>query len=228
MHIHFIQHATFEYPGSLLDWASMRNHTISITNVFENTSFPALEEVDMLIIMGGPMGVYEEALYPWLRPEKAFIKQAIQSHKKVWGICLGAQLAAEALGSIVQPYTHKEIGWWPVEKVNGHPLTDSLPKEITTFHWHGDRFSLPPDAIQLFKSQACDQQGFIYNNQVLGLQFHMEVKTDLLENMTEHEKSELIKSTYIQTEQEINELSKTWLTIQHQMMYDLADAFVAL
>ena len=93
---------------------------------------------------------------------------------------------AEALGAKVYSHAVKEIGWFPVEKVFNHPLTDFLPPTFTTFHWHGDTFNLPNGAIQLFKTKACDQQGFVYNH-VATLQFHMEVREDLLQEMAAHE-----------------------------------------
>ena len=108
MKIHFIQHVAFEYPGYLLHWAQQEQHEISFTKIFETVSFPTVENFDMLIVMGGPMGVYEEEKYHWLKEEKIFIKHAIDAKKKVLGICLGSQLVAEALGAKVYQHTIKE------------------------------------------------------------------------------------------------------------------------
>jgi len=228
MHFHFIQHMAFETPGSILDWCSNKNHTYSITRIYEDLLLPPLNEFDVLVIMGGSMGVYEEKDYPWLKTEKAFIKSAIDAEKKVLGICLGAQLIAEALGAKVTPHTLKEIGWWPVQKTTAHKLTNHLPATFTTFHWHGDTYSLPENAIHLLGTPGCDQQGFIYKNHVAGLQFHMEVKKDLLENMTDHEKAELVKSSYVQTENEIRHQSHLYISQQQDYMHGLMDAFVHL
>jgi GMP synthase-like glutamine amidotransferase len=228
MHIHFIQHMPFEYPASIADWAAEKNHTTTYTKVFEDTAFPATDTFDMLVIMGGVMGVYEEDQYAWMPAEKSFIKNAIESKKKVLGVCLGAQFIAEALGAKVFPHTQKEIGWLPVEKVMPHKLTEKLPQTFTTFHWHGDTFTLPQNAVHLFKTKACEQQGFIYNGHVAGLQFHMEVKEDLLNGMTENERAELIKDEYVQTEDEIKNLMKEYISQQEKFMYYLLDAFVQL
>jgi len=144
------------------------------------------------------------------------------------GICLGGQFIAEALGAKVFPHTLKEIGWLPVEKVTLHPLTDKLPETFTTFHWHGDTFTLPPGAVHLFKTKGCTQQGFVYNNHVAGLQFHIEVKEDLLNGMTANERVELIKSDYVQTEEELKTLMHQHISLQKKYMYKLLDAFTAL
>lgn len=228
MKIHFIQHVAFEYPGYLLHWAQQHKHEISFTKIFETVSFPTSENFDLLIIMGGPMGVYEEEKYEWMKQEKKFIKKSIEEKKKVLGICLGSQFVAEALGSKVYPHTVKEIGWWPVQKTSNHLLARNLPENFITFHWHGDTFDLPQNAIQLFSSDACAQQGFIFNNHVAGLQFHMEVMDDLLQNMTEHERDELIADKYVQTETTIHVSINEFVPSQNLYMQNFIDAFIAL
>ncbi len=226
MHIHFIQHMPFENPASIADWATENNHTTSYTKVFEDAAFPSTGLFDMLVIMGGVMGVYEEDAYDWMPTEKSFIKRSIEAKKKVLGVCLGSQFIAEVLGAKVFPHTTKEIGWLPVEKVTSHALIEKLPQAFTTFHWHGDTFTLPENAVHLFKTKACAQQGFVYNNHVAGLQFHMEVKEDLLNDMTEHERAELIKNDFVQTEDEIKNLMLQYISQQKKMMYDFLDAFI--
>jgi len=228
MHIHFIQHVAFEYPGSIVDWAAEKQFTTSYTKVFEEVEFPALQSFDMLIILGGPMGVYEEDALPWITAEKEFIKTTIEANKKVFGICLGAQLIASVLGSEVYPHTLKEIGWWPVQKANNHVLTQSLPDEFITFHWHGDTYDLPAGAIQLLKSAVCNQQGFVYGTNVAGLQFHMEVKEDLLNGMTEHERSELTGEGYVQTEETINSFIATDAPAQSIYIKAILEEFTIL
>jgi GMP synthase-like glutamine amidotransferase len=180
----------------------------------------------MLVIMGGPMGVYEEDTYEWLKKEKIFIKASINENKKVLGICLGLQLVAEALGSKVFPHTLKEIGWWPVQKINDHFLTGDLPASFTSFHWHGDTFDLPSGAIQLFKTKDCEQQGFVYKSHVAGLQFHMEIEEDLLKGMIDNEKAELIKASFVQSEEEIKQHASEYMNLQKEYLQQFLDAFV--
>ncbi|WP_153796346.1 type 1 glutamine amidotransferase [Foetidibacter luteolus] len=228
MHVHFIQHVPFEYPGSIIDWCGLHGHTYSITHMYGDFKFPATAEFDMLVMMGGPMGAYETDTYAWLKAEKAFIAAAIADRKKVLGICLGAQLIADVLGAEVHPHTEKEIGWWPVQKTVQHPLTAQLPDTFTCFHWHGDTYTLPQGAIQLLQSACCNQQGFVYGSHVAGFQFHPEVKENLLDDMTEHERAELVKSTYVQTEQEIISATPHHILQQQVYMHSLLDAFVRL
>ena len=228
MHIHFIQHVAFEYPGSIVDWAAQKNYTTSFTKVFEQAKFPSPEQFDMLVIMGGPMGVYEEDKYEWIKDEKNCIKAAIDTKKKVLGVCLGSQFIANVLGEEVYPHTLKEIGWWPVQKVSEHPLSNALPPEFITFHWHGDTFALPKGAVQLFKTKGCAQQGFVYNNHVAALQFHMEIKEDLLDGMTEHERSELTGGGYVQSEETIKQSIQAEAPKQAAYMSAFLDVFEKL
>lgn len=228
MKVHFVEHVLFEYPGYLADWAAAQGHSTSYTKLYEAIQFPKTTEFDMLVIMGGPMGVYEEDIFPWLTLEKAFIKETIDAGKKVLGICLGSQLIAELLGAKVYPHHLKEIGWWPVQKVQEHALTQALPDELTVFHWHGDTFDLPMGAVHLFRSAGCEQQGFVYGTQVAGVQFHMEVKEDLLLGMTEHERDELVPEQYVQSEKIIHDGISEYANQQNSYLYSFIEAFIQL
>jgi GMP synthase-like glutamine amidotransferase len=231
MRIHFIQHVLFEHPGYLLTWAKQQNHSVSTSYIYEPKALPALEDFDMLIIMGGPMGAYEEDKYDWLKKEKQFVAATINAGKKVLGICLGCQVIANVLGANVYLHTQKEIGWWPVHKVAAnktHLLLKNLPDTFTTFHWHGDTFDLPNGVTHLFYSDACAHQGFLYKNHVAGLQFHAEVQDDLLHDMTENDKAQLVPSAYVQSEDEINKLLPLHVDAQHEYLSSFVEAFIML
>lgn len=206
MRLHFIQHVPFENPGYLVQWARGQNHSVAFSRMYESPVFPALDELDWLIVMGGPMGVYDEDKFGFLKAEKQFIRSVIDAGKKVLGICLGSQLVAETLGAKVYPHTVKEIGWWPLKKTAAgktDPVVASLPDEFITFHWHGDTFDLPVGAVHLLFSDACPNQSFLYNNQVMGLQFHMEATYELVKAMVEHGRAELVPDKWIQSEEDI-------------------------
>ena len=208
MRILFIQHVAFEHPGSILRWVRELNYSYSILHIYEAPELPAPDDFDMLIIMGGPMGVFEEDKYRWLKTEKEFISTAILAGKKVLGICLGCQLIASVLGASVYKHTQKEIGWWPVWKNSenkNHPIIKELPDVFTSFHWHGDTFDLPANALHLFSSEACNQQGFIYKSCVVGLQFHPEVEEKLFSELTENDKKELMAAKFVQSEEEMKQ-----------------------
>ncbi len=208
MRIHFIQHVSFENPGSLLEWAIEKQHSITFTKIFEEVKFPSTAEFDFLIIMGGSMSANEEDKFSWLKEEKRFISEAINANKKVLGICLGSQLIAEALGAKVYVHTHKEIGWWLIKKVEKKiVLLKDLPDEFLTFHWHSDTFDLPQNATALFYSDACKNQAFSFSRNVLALQFHIEATTQLIEHMSEEDAHELIPAKYIQSKEVIQQLT---------------------
>lgn len=133
---------------------------------------------DGLIILGGPMGVYETAKYPHLNYEIKCVRDAIHRGKPVFGICLGAQLIAAALGATVAPCPTKEIGWYDVgftEEGEKDPILGGLGKSQKLFQWHGDAFTLPPGATWLASSPGCAYQAFRYADNVYGFQFHLEV-----------------------------------------------------
>lgn len=178
MRIQVFQHVPFEGPGSLADDFKARGFTLATTHWYAGDTAPSLESFDGLVVMGGPMGVYDQAEYPWLEAEKALIKAAIEANKPVLGICLGAQLIASALGAEVSRNPEREIGWFPLKAQasasSQSPFADVFAGEPEVFHWHGDTFALPSGAVWLASSQACAYQAFSVGERVLALQFHLE------------------------------------------------------
>ena len=227
MRVHFIQHVHFENPGHLLEWAKDEHHKTSFTKTFEKISFPKLTDFDLLVIMGGPMSVYDENKFPWLKKEKQFIKEAIAANKKILGICLGSQLIADALGAKVYPNKEKEIGWWPVKKINSI-LNKDLPNEFITFHWHGDTFDLPKDAIRLFSTDVCPNQAFLYHSHVAAMQFHPEVTEELVAAMVKHEGEELVTAPFIQTEEKIKSETPKWVNTNKNFLIAFIEKFLVL
>ncbi len=212
LRIHYFQHIAFEDLGYIEAWARQNNHQLTATKFYEKHKLPDPSNIDWLIVMGGPMGVYDNDKFPWLINEIKFIQNVIQTDKTVIGICLGAQLIASALGAKVYPNIKKEIGWFPLTKTEAgrmHNLLKDLPDQFTTFHWHGDTFNLPNEAINLLQTDICPNQAFLYKKKVLGLQFHLEVMPQTLTSLTNNCESELIKDDFIQSSNEI--LSQTEL-----------------
>ncbi|MCF7818860.1 MAG: type 1 glutamine amidotransferase [Kiritimatiellales bacterium] len=189
MKLHYLQHVPFEGLGMIEDWAKAHGAEISSSQLFNGDPLPDLGSFDWLVIMGGPMGIYDHDEHPWLIAEKAFIRSAIDSGKTVLGICLGAQLIADVLGAKVYPGPQKEIGWFPIKRAAGTP--DLIPEELTVFHWHGDTFDIPDGAIRLASSAACKNQGFIYGDRVVALQFHLETTEESMEALIAHCSDEL-------------------------------------
>ncbi|MDZ7289424.1 MAG: type 1 glutamine amidotransferase [candidate division KSB1 bacterium] len=202
MNIHYFQHVWFEGPAGIEAWAAARGHQISATRFYAGDPIPRLERLDWLVIMGGPMSVHDEAQYPWLLEEKRFIAEAIKSDKSVIGICLGAQLVAHVLGARIYRNAHKEIGWFPVHKTpqaNTSNIFKIFPAELEVFHWHGETFDLPAGVIHLARSAACENQAFIYDERVIGLQFHLETTRESASQLIENGRDELVAAPFIQT-----------------------------
>ncbi len=163
---------------------------------------------DLLVIMGGPMGVADGDQYPWLKEEKAFLRQSIGSGRKVLGICLGAQLLAEALGAGVFRNPEKEIGWFPIQGVTGqpeHPVGAILASAGEVFHWHGDTFDLPKGSVRLAGSVGCRNQAFALGGRILGLQFHLETTPELVKALIGNCADELTAGPFIQSADEMME-----------------------
>ena len=230
MRIHCLQHVAFESPGTILAWAGMNGHAITYTNFFETKcQLPSLADFDMLLIMGGYMNVEEENLYPWLKEEKQFIKQVIAGDKKVIGICLGAQLIASALGYKVYKGKEKEIGFFPVqfsEEAISLSYFSHFTNPYTLFHWHGDTFDLPAGALLLASTEVCKHQAFLIGEQVLGLQFHLEMNEETVELMMANDGNELLEGgNYIQSSVEIRG-GYTFLKRNREDIFVLLNKFI--
>ena len=206
MNVHYLMHVPQEGLGAMEAWFVARGHHLSCTRLYLNETPPTPETIDWLVVMGGPMGVYQEDEYPWLRAEKRFIEAVIARGALVLGVCLGSQLLAEVLGGTVAPNAHKEIGWFPVsltEQARGNPLFGGLPQSFTPLHWHGDTFSLPEGAVHLARSEACENQAFSYDDRVLGLQFHVEALPSTAQLFWEADASYIQPGPYVQDEAQI-------------------------
>jgi GMP synthase-like glutamine amidotransferase len=198
MNVHILQHVSFEGIGSIDKWLNQRNANVSYSRFYESNDLPALSEIDIVIIMGGPMSVHDESEFPWLVEEKRFLREAISAGIPILGICLGAQLLASALGAKIYKNSQKEIGWFDITKVPNPGF--QFPDTIKVFHWHGETFTLPPGAVHLARSAACEQQAFQYGENIIGLQFHLETTQETINSLIKNCNDELISDIYIQPE----------------------------
>ncbi len=169
-----LQHIGIEGPGALVEWAHARGFDVWTVPLYAEAPTPALRDDDLLVVLGGPMSVGDDRRLGWLKREKAFLGEALEAGRRVVGICLGAQLIADALGARVRPNACKEIGWYEVTQ-QAPPFSGSrLPRAFDAYHWHSEAFELPDDATRLWSSDACDEQGFVWRDRALALQFHLE------------------------------------------------------
>jgi GMP synthase-like glutamine amidotransferase len=199
-----LQHTPFEGPANIEEWAKRNGHSFSGVQAYKD-ELPLLGDFDWLVVMGGPMSVHDEAIYPWLKAEKKFIRQSIATGKIVLGICLGAQLVAEALGASVGKNEEKEIGWYTVRltpESGNAPAFKGLPGEFMAFHWHGDTFGIPAKAAHVASSEACASQAFELGR-IIGLQFHLECSEESIEMFIKNGGGELVEGRHVQKPGEI-------------------------
>jgi len=204
--ITIFQHVPFETPGSIESWALDKCAEIDSVELYDHQKPTIAADSDLLILMGGPMSVNDHEKYPWLANEKRAIEKVLKSKLPILGICLGAQLIANVLGSRVFPNNFKEIGWYPVEGVEREPGgSDLLPDKFEAFHWHGETFDIPDGARHIARSEACENQAFIYKDRVAAFQFHLETTPSILRRMITSCGDELDNSEYVQSYEEILE-----------------------
>jgi GMP synthase (glutamine-hydrolysing) len=188
MNILIIKHVDIEGPGLIENCLKQENILYQILNLNSNIHLPKLDDLTHIVLLGGPMNVYEEDRYPFLKDEDLFIKEAIQRGKQILGICLGAQLIAKALGAKVFKAPVKEIGWYDVSLTrigSRDPLFSILPKTFPVFQWHEDTFEIPKSGKLIATSKSIPHQVFRYGENAYGLQFHLELTEDMIQEWVE-------------------------------------------
>jgi len=186
--VYALIHAASETPGLLGEVLAESGYQVREIHAYKGDSVPEnIDDASALLVMGGPVGVYEADAHPYLREEKQLIADSIDKEIPVLGICLGSQLIASVLGASVYKGKQKEIGWFPVylEKAGDlDPLFAQLSPAFTGFHWHGDVFDLPKGAVSLARSELTTCQAFRYQDNVYGILCHLEVTPKIIEEMT--------------------------------------------
>ena len=228
--IRCFMHVPFEGPGIIQNWVREKNHDLEFTRFYAGDPLPDLSDSDLLIIMGGPMNVFDFHIHPWMEEEIDWVRDYITSGRPVLGICLGAQIIAAALGADVYPGEHKEIGWFNLQflpSLGEFKICKDLPATRKVFHWHGDTFPIPEDAIRIASSSVFPNQAFIFNRKVIALQFHLEMTPETVEGMVENCGDELGDGPYIQTAEEIRSETCCYASNQ-QVMYQFLDYLSAL
>lgn len=228
MRLIVLQHVPFEGSGHIANWARARGHSLAVCHLYAGDPPPRLDLFDALAVLGGPMGVHDEAEHSWLRAEKVCLENAIAAGKPLVGVCLGAQLLAQVLGAQVEKNAEREIGWFPITltaEALGAGYCDGLPERFTAFHWHGDRFDIPAGAVQLARSAACDSQAFLYQDRVLGLQCHLESTPEIIAALCAHCADELdTAGRFVQTAAQMRAVAPSAFTTIHGVLDQWLDA----
>jgi GMP synthase-like glutamine amidotransferase len=228
MRIHIVQHVPYEPPGHLIPWANYSTDIITFSKTYEAEWFPDPSLFDMLVVLGGPMSVHDTAQYPWLIREMDFIEKTIKKRKKVLGICLGAQLIARVLNASIYKNPYPEIGWYPVRLApvaRSLPVFKNFPDSWMAFHWHAETFAIPPMCFRIAETDGCPNQGFLYEDHVMALQFHMETDPAGIEALLSHSTEHRETGSYIQPEEVIREGIKIHIKNMHRMFENLMYAW---
>jgi GMP synthase (glutamine-hydrolysing) len=188
MQVLIIKHIEIEGPGLIEYCLNQKSVSYQVLSLDSGVRLPKPEDFTHIVLLGGPMNVYEEDRYPFLKDEDLFIKEAIQRGKSILGICLGAQLMAKALGAKVFKAPGKEVGWYDVSLTrigSRDPLFSDLPKTFPVFQWHEDTFEIPKAGRLIATSSPISHQAFRYGENAYGLQFHLEVTEEMITEWVE-------------------------------------------
>ncbi|MDH2433959.1 glutamine amidotransferase [Pokkaliibacter sp. MBI-7] len=178
-----LRHLQFEDLGTLEPLLQEQGYQVTYVDATQ-ANLARLDAIgpDLLVILGGPVGAFDDDTYPFIAEEAALVKTRLQSRRPLLGICLGAQLIARVLGATVSPMGYKEIGFAPLSLTTAG-LNSPLAAlgDIPVLHWHGDQFEIPQGATRLAGTECCPNQAFAYGRNVLGLQFHLEADPSRIE-----------------------------------------------
>ncbi|WP_130536657.1 type 1 glutamine amidotransferase [Thiomicrorhabdus indica] len=228
MNVVVLIHAPFERLGQIQLWLEQRAAVIHEVCVYQQDAvYPPLDEIDLVIVLGGPMSVNEEDKYPWLVGEKVYIREIIEANIPLLGICLGGQLIATALGSKVTLNPEMEIGWHLVERTSNSVDVFQFPKSLEVFNWHGETFELPKGAKRLLRSKVCENQGFQIGRRVIGLQCHPEVRKQEISEWISEIGGQMEQGDYVQRPEEmLNDADRKMLAVR-PVLFELLEYLTA-
>ena len=191
----FIKHIGIEGPGTIADFLEDNKLPYEVIDLSQGDKVPKLEkDFQAVICLGGPMNVYEEEKYRFLKEEDILLKRIVEEEVPFLGICLGAQLIAKATDAQVKKNPEKEIGWYKIV-LNDNGLRDDLLKDLPevfrVFQWHGDTFGIPSGGKRLAFSELCQNQALQYGRNIYGIQFHVEVTKNMIAQWADAYKGEL-------------------------------------
>ena len=186
-----VQHAETEGPGTIAEYFG-KFRDLQVVDLSKDEELPEdFNKLAAVIVMGGPMNVYSESLYPFLKDEYFFINRILERKIPYLGICIGAQLLAKSLGAEIKKNKVKEVGWYDVGLTDQGFVSDlfsGLPETLRVFQWHEDTFDLPKDSVLLAESEICKNQAMRCGTNAYGLQFHVEATPEMITEWMKGEK----------------------------------------
>lgn len=228
MNILCITHADFESPGVIEDWAAECGHSFVICKPYKGEILPDVNDVDFLIVMGGPQSPLKLNSFPYLSTEIQYIQKALSKNIRILGFCLGAQLIGEALGASTEHSPKKEVGVYPIsltQEGQEDPLLNHLPESVAAIHWHTDMPGLTSESQVLAYSKGCPRQIIKYRKNVYGFQCHLEITKEGIETMILAVPEDLEPSAYTQSRDEL--LKNDYRPI-HKMIFQILDKYVEI
>jgi GMP synthase (glutamine-hydrolysing) len=230
MIIHCLQHVPYLGPGAIHHWAVAKGYALSRTPVYRQGTFPDPASFDALVVLSGPSKFFGTEQENLLLCEKRFIARCLHQNKRMLGINLGARLIAEVLGARIYADKVKEIGWYFISwnsNAHRHPMFSFLPARQIVFQWHRDTFELPDGCLPLAGSGCCRNQAFIYQDGVVGFQFHLELGFNNLTQLVRLNKEELKeRGPHIQSAEHMLDRPE-YLVANNHSLFQFLDLFLA-
>lgn len=233
LRVHYFQHIAGEGFGSCYEYLKAHQAKITATEFFalpvdlplELEALPHIDEVDLLIIMGGSMSVNDEANYPWLKLEKRWLRRYLAAGKPAIGLCLGGQLIANALGAAVSRNPVQELGWMDVGRASHIPDDYfQVPERLNILQWHSETFEIPKGGVRLAENEVCRNQMYQIGRNVLGFQFHPEITPQALALLIENEEDMAVfKGEHLQAMAELKSTRKSRFEAGNRLLNQAID-----
>jgi len=220
MKIHYLQHHPCFPIGSIRQWAVDNGHTITGSDLSKKDLLPNLEDFDLLVPLGGPMGAYEEGRHLWIKMEREFIGEAIVAGKHILSFGIGAQIVSQALRGDINKNPYREICFGEVrlnKEGREFPLLAGVPEKFTALHWHKDILEVPRDGHLLAKSKGCKTQAFRYKDRVMCFQFHLETTAETILDLIKQCRGDIVKGQFVQSPEELEHNSRKCKNMNAQL-----------
>lgn len=221
MKILIIQHSAADFPATAGEVIERLGIPVETLRVDKHDPYPETADADALIMFGGGISLTADELPPWVAQEQQLVRRYVNEGRRVLGICLGSQMLAAALGCEVRRNREPEIGWHAIERVESaasSKLASEFPDPLTVLQWHQDTFDIPPGARRLFRSEACDNQGYAIDDRVFGFQFHLEASARTVRTFLAVSNVWKQQAPYVQSEAEINAGVEAYLPTQAETL----------